>query len=164
MSAEKMIKTLQNLLLLYKSLNQIALKKTEVIKKGNADSLNVLINEEQKHITGITKWEKLLMDDAKQFLLKKGMTVETPSLSDSIMHSSIEEKQTLIDLKNDLTGQVNLLKQQNNLNQQLLEQSLQFVNMSLDMLLPAIDSFNYEPPNHLQDLSEDKRSIFDSKA
>ena len=36
------------------------------------------------------------------------------------------------------------LKKQNEFNQQLLKQSLSFVQLSLDLLSPEIDTYNYE--------------------
>ncbi|KAF0825032.1 flagellar protein FlgN [Cytobacillus firmus] len=164
MSAEQIQHQLQNLVLLYKSLNQLAQKKTEIIKKGDADALNTLMLDEQKHLKGIQTCEKQLLDEAKGFLQEQGFLEEHPSLDDCISHSVSHEKEILLNLKNELQEQVDKLKQQNDLNQQLLEQSLQFVNMSLDLLMPSIDSFNYDHPGGAQDLAEEKRSIFDSKA
>ena len=164
MSAVSVIQTLEKLLFMYKSLNQLASKKIEIIKEDNVQALNTLILEEKKHIQAIQKLEKSLMVDTKKFLESKGLASDNLTISNCIKHSSIEDKEALERIKLELEDQVSTLKQKNELNQQLLKQSLQFVNISLDMLLPAIDSFNYERPNQAQDMSEDKRSIFDSKA
>lgn len=145
-------------------MNQLAIQKTEVIKSGDFNDLNNLIIEEKKHIQAIQKIEKKLFNETEHFLKLYGITSEKLTLTDCIEISSNEEKQILIEKKSDLAELVIRLKQQNSLNQQLLEQSLQFVNISLDMLLPAIDSFNYEHPNQTTAIGEDKRSIFDSKA
>ena len=95
---------------------------------------------------------------------EKEYKTDEMTLSKCIEQTSNEEKTTLENLKIELEEGVKRLKAQNELNQQLLEQSLQFVNLSLDMLLPEIDAFNYDRPNHEQDITGEKRSIFDSKA
>lgn len=164
MSAAKVIQTLEKIIRLYKSLNGLASKKIEVIKSAAIQELNILVTEEKKHMQAIQKFEKILMEDTKVFLMGNGSMTDSLTITDCIKHVSVEDKKILERIKVELEDQVSTLKQKNDLNQQLLEQSLQFVNLSLDMLLPAIDSFNYERPNQAQDMSEDKRSIFDSKA
>lgn len=164
MSAAKVIQTLEKIIRLYKSLNGLASKKIEVIKSAAIQELNILVTEEKKHMQAIQKFEKILTEDTKVFLMGNGSMTDSLTITDCIKHASVEDKKIFERIKVELEDQVSTLKQKNDLNQQLLEQSLQFINLSLDMLLPAIDSFNYERPNQAQDMSEDKRSIFDSKA
>jgi hypothetical protein len=54
------------------------------------------------------------------------------------------------------------LKERNQLNQQLIHQSLQFVHLTLDMLAPQPASINYGPPQ--QNAAPKRPSMFDSKA
>ncbi len=54
------------------------------------------------------------------------------------------------------------LKEQNELNQQLLITSLQFVNLSLDLLRPQDRNYNYDKTN--QEPPKKMKSMFDSKA
>ena len=164
MSASRIIQTLEKLLLLYKSLYSIAVKKTEVIKKGTLQPLNTVISEEKQHLQAIQKLERNLMQEAKIFLDKKGIVTGEITISKCIEQTSNNEKTTLENQQKALEAEVNKLKKQNELNQQLLEQSLQFVNLSLDMLSPEIDAFNYDHPDQEQEIARNNRSIFDSKA
>ena len=61
----------------------------------------------------------------------------------------------------ELTKAITQLKQQEQLNQALIQQSMQFVQLSLDILNPTIQTMNYG--KNREDAGS-KRSVFDSKA
>ena len=166
MSAEQLIQTLGKILLLHKSFNQLAKQKTEFIKVGDTDALHNLLKEERKHIQAIQKFEMERLQISKAFLSKFNCTEkDNPTISDCIELANPKEKQKLTQIKADLQVQVKELADRNALNQQLLKQSIQFVKLSLDLLMPEIDTYNYERPGPGQAHQyEEGRSIFNSKA
>lgn len=164
MSADKIIQSLENLHLLHKSLYQIAKKKTDIIKSGDIDALRSLINDETKHIQAIRKFETELSRNATTFLEQNGYSKSDFKLNDCINILIEPAKTKVTQLKIALENQIKELKYQNDLNQEMLEQSLQFVNLSLDIILPDIDSFNYDRPGQNLQTGQEGRSIFDSKA
>lgn len=157
MSAQTIITVLEKLITLHKSLSQLADKKTTIIKEGNADALTALLIEEQKHVKAITQLENereqavLTFMSGKKFTLDEVIEVAEPT-----------EANTLQRLKEELLNEVMKLKQQNELNQQLLITSLQFVNLSLDLLQPYDRNYNYDKNN--QESPKKIKSMFDSKA
>lgn len=164
MSAETLIQTLEKILLLHKSLNQLAKQKTEIIKTGDTTALNNLLKEEKKHIQAIQKLEAERQQTSKIYLSNFDFNKNsTPTISDCIDFASPVEQQKLWKIKSDLQSQVQELNNRTKLNQQLLMQSLQFVNMSLDLLMPEIDTYNYDRPGQGQQY-EEGRSLFNSKA
>lgn len=164
MSAEQLIQTLGKILLLHKSFNQLAKQKTELLKVGDTDALNNLLKEERKNIQAIQKFETERQQVSKAFLSKFNCTKnDNPTISDCIQFANPVEKQKLSQIKADLQAQVKELADRNELNQQLLKQSLQFLNLSLDILIPEIDTYNYERPGQAHQY-EEGRSIFNSKA
>lgn len=163
MSAQILIEILQKTLVLHKSLNQLAKQKTEIIKKGDTVTLQSLLKDEKKHIQAIRKFEMERMKVSKDLLFKSNPAIDNPTISDCIGAVNNTEKQKLMDIKSELETQIVLLAEQNELNQLMIEQSLQFVNLSLDLLIPDIDTFNYERPGQAN-YYEDGRSIFNSKA
>jgi hypothetical protein len=57
------------------------------------------------------------------------------------------------------------LKEANGLNRELTQQALQFVSLSLDMLMPQENFSNYQRPDQHQTQTEKRRrSLFDSQA
>ncbi|MEH7342622.1 flagellar protein FlgN [Bacillus sp. JJ1532] len=164
MSAFNLIKTLEMLLKTYEKLTTAAIQKTEIIKKGDLSALQSTITEEKLFLQALQKVESNLLNETKLFLKADQSTDRNITLTECINAATEEEKQKLLGIKTALEEQISMLKEQNELNQQLIEQSLQFVNISIDMLSPEIDSYNYDRPNQGHDMEENNRSIFDSKA
>jgi len=159
------IQALNNMTKLHRSMVALAKQKTEIIKRGDINSLQNLLKEENKHIQAIQRLEMGLKNETILFLQKNRVEMEQPSLSAAIEIANELEKEALLQGKQELENEIRELSIQNQLNQQLLEQSLQFVNISLDLLQPDIDSYNYDrSENGAQENRQQSRSLFDSKA
>ncbi len=76
------------------------------------------------------------------------------------MLSNNDDQKALLAVTTELTESITKLKRLEQLNRELLEQSMQFVQMSLNMLNPTIDHMNYGDKKQ----TERKHSMFDSKA
>ncbi len=153
MSTDALVNTLSKLLVLHKSLLLLAKQKTEIIKAGDMDSLNNIIKEELKHVQAIKKIDKE----------RENITKNIPF--DDLINEITDQKykNKLEQLKNDLMAELDQLKKQNDLNHQLIEQSLQFVNISLDLLLPDTEAIDYSLNGKI-DNELTRISTFDSKA
>ncbi|RFU63951.1 flagellar protein FlgN [Peribacillus glennii] len=162
MSAEKIVASLEKLVKLHQSLNILANKKTEIVKLGDTEALNQLLVDEQKHIKAIDMTEKERQSAVTAFLQSKGQPAEPSTITRVIELSSLTEAEALNRLKDELIEEAVKLKEQNHLNQQLIYQSLQFVNITLDMLRPQNQQFNYDKPSHQK--QQGSNSMFDSRA
>lgn len=160
--AKTILESVKELTSLHEGLHAIALQKTEMIKTGDLDRLQSILKEENLYIKQIRQTEGKLVQETQTFLEKSGASTESPSLSKVI--DLVEDKTAFMTEKTKLETQIEALRQQNLLNQDLLEQSLQFVQMNLELLQPDIDSFNYNRPEVNQESPHPKRSIFDSNA
>lgn len=163
MQAQQLITTLEKLHKLHRSLYDLSLEKTEPIKKGDTEALNEFIKKEQNHISAINTLEQVRQKLAAEFLLQKGISKSSPSLSEVIAYADETEKPELQKLKQDLLDLTVKLKEQNELNQKLVYQSLQFVNMNLSMLQPQAEQTNYSRQSGNKGQATQK-SMFDSKA
>lgn len=157
MSQQPIITALEKLINLHRSLNQLAEKKTNIIKEGNTDALTALLIEEQKHVKAITQMENEREQAVLAFMSGKKATIE-----EVIKVANPTVAGILRRLKEELLIEIMKLKEQNELNQQLLITSLQFVNLSLDLLRPQDRNYNYDKNN--QEPPKNMKSMFDSKA
>ena len=164
LSAKNIITVLEQLLSLHEALLEKSKTKTEVIKVGDVEALKSITNEERKWIKMVNTAQKDLLNHAKDFLEQRSISMDTPTLQDCLPYVKAQEYQTLTTLQSQLVEKVSLLKKQNDLNQQLLKQSLSFVQLSLDLLTPDIDTYNYERPDSSQPYEQHGRSLFDSNA
>lgn len=163
MSAIAIYRSLEKLLTLHQSLNSLARKKRELITENDTDSLSKLLNDEQKHLKAVEQCDRERASAVKDFLANKNMPNESATLTELIALADESERKQLDTVKDKLLLEVKSLREENQLNQQLIYQSLQFVNVSLDMFRPAQQDFNYEKPIP-QPSKQGSRSMFDSKA
>ncbi|MCI2253006.1 flagellar protein FlgN [Domibacillus sp. PGB-M46] len=144
-----LIKTLEKQLALHKSLLSLARAKKDAIKENKMDELNRIIRDEQKHVSAVSILEKQRASQSEGTV-----TEEIPNLLK-------EEQEQAAYLRDELLGVLLELKEANDLNAALLDQSLQFVHLQLDLLAPP-DAGNYAPDGDQNEPSS--RPVFDSKA
>ncbi|WP_018665150.1 flagellar protein FlgN [Heyndrickxia acidiproducens] len=162
MSLQKLIVCLEKLVQLHSSLFTLACEKTDVIKKQDMERLQKMVNEEQAHIQAITALEKERNKCAHDFL--KTRPNESVTVSDCIAAAAAgEERSKLEALREDLLIIVDKLKKQNDLNQMLIYHSLQYINLTLDLICPKQQPATYAPPQTSR-VQAAGISRFDSKA
>ena len=166
MSIEMIIQTLDNLEKLHKSLLELAYKKTEFIKTGDMDSLDQLLKDEQAHIAAISQLEQQRQTVVTDYLRAKGIAPsDTPTVMEVMEAAESPTDQEQLKLsRNRLLLTVDQLKFQNDLNQKLTYQSLQFVNLTLDMLKPRREEINYSRNETKGNQVNKEKPYFDSQA
>ncbi|MFS0864957.1 flagellar protein FlgN [Fredinandcohnia sp. 179-A 10B2 NHS] len=160
MSAENLTSLLSKILVLHQNLYKLSEHKTDILKKGDIDALNEHMKEEQKYLLAIRQLENERIGMVEKLL---GPRVAEKTLTKCIEVVQESHKTQLTKLSEELVEIVNKLKDVNSLNQQLTHQSLQFVNMTLDMLVPQEQTVNYGKPTEAKEQKQ-SRPMFDSKA
>lgn len=152
MERAQMISVLERLYKSHEDLLALGERKTEVLKAGDMKELDVLLKEEDLQV-------KKLQNIEKERLLKfANVTLE------DVLGGAVEpEKEKLLYLQERLISIYEALKDRNQLNQQLLEQSLQYVNMSLSLIQPQNEPDLYSK-HHADEYTANSISLFDSKA
>lgn len=143
---------------LHKSLYQLSLEKTEVLKKGDIDALNLIIKNEKTHINAIQVMEK----ERKEWMSKWFPEREEMILADCLPHFDQADREKITSIQHELIVELDQLKAVNGLNRELLEQSLQYTSLNLELLLPK-ELSNYTKENDEEDPLP-HYSLFDSKA
>ncbi|MGG4264129.1 flagellar protein FlgN [Peribacillus simplex] len=161
MSARNIIELLEKLIKLHKSLNQLAIGKTAILKASDTEAITSLLIQEQKHIKAISQTDMEREGAVKEFLAVNGMVGKKASIHAVTDLTGPVETEILERLKAELIDEVAKLKERNSLNQQLIYQSLQFINVSLDMLRPQNQNLNYG--DSVKKPMKSGRAMFDSK-
>ncbi|GAB0168886.1 flagellar protein FlgN [Lysinibacillus sp. CTST325] len=166
MSTEAICSTLTMLERMHKSLLELAIKKTEIITAGNIEALDQMLKDEQAHVAAIDKLEQQRQKQVTDYLEAKGFaSTDKATVADVIEAAEQQtEKETLSAVRNRLLQIINDLKKQNDLNQKLVFQSLQFVNFTLDALQPRPEQINYSGNEVRGTNTVAKKSYFDSQA
>lgn len=166
MSIEGIYATLEKLERMHKSLLELAFKKTELIKTNNMEALNQMLKDEQAHVAAIDKLEQQRQKTVTEYLGAKGFApADIMTVADVIKVADNDaDKQKLEKIRNQLLLIIADLRKQNDLNQKLVFQSLQFVNMTLDMLRPQPEQINYSGNEVRGTNTIGKKTYFDSQA
>ncbi|WP_342508820.1 flagellar protein FlgN [Sporosarcina sp. FSL K6-2383] len=165
MSITTILTSLDNLEKLHRSLLRIAYDKTAAIKGGDMEGLDQLLKDEQSHLAGIMQMEGLRQRDVAQYLTDQGRSVPAnPTVADLLDVIPEADKQSLVEARDRLLHAIHDLKWQNDLNQKLTYQSLQFVNLSLDMARPRPESTNYSKTEISGKKASKEQVSFDSQA
>ncbi|RDY71537.1 flagellar protein FlgN [Halobacillus trueperi] len=163
MTIDPVITHMNQLQQLHESLLSLSLRKTEALKTNDVTGIQQLLIQEKKHVQAIEKIEKQRERSVIQWATEKGIPPRERTVSELIEILNGEEKEKLQNAYEALILVLADLKQQEKLNTELTQQSLQFINMSLDLLQPSIQSVNYGGKEG-NNSGTAKRSIFDSKA
>lgn len=167
MSIATIVVTLEKLEKMHKSLLELTLAKTEYIKQGDMEKLDQLIKNEQAHVAAINTLEQQRQAMVTDYLRAKGIALtDTPSVVDVINAAENSESTVdLINVRERLVALLNQLKSQNELNQKLVMNSLQFVNITLDAMRPQrTEQFNYSGAEVRGNSEVAKRSFNEFKA
>ncbi|HEX7064427.1 MAG TPA: flagellar protein FlgN [Bacillales bacterium] len=164
LSAEPLIETMEALVSVHRTLNAHAKEKTRVLKEGDIKGLEALMKKEEAAAAKLKKLEEARIQRVDEFLAEKGVIGEDVTMSQLLKFTAPEEERELLEVQNQLMDEIVQLKQQNALNQELIEQSLQFVDMSLDLFQPAKEPANYQHPDQTKSPGQRGRSLFDSQA
>lgn len=144
MSLTTIMSTLDNLEKLHRSLLRLANDKTALIKSGDMEGLDQMLKDEQAHLAAITQVDGQRQRAVAQYLTDQGQSVPAnPTIADLLNAAPEADKTSLEEARDRLLHAIHDLKWQNDLNQKLTYQSLQFVNLSLDMVRPRLESVNY---------------------
>ncbi|GAB1773530.1 hypothetical protein PMEGAPR185_45360 [Priestia megaterium] len=154
MNVQEIQTILEKQVTLHKSLSVIVKEKTNFIIKQDVKALTASLQKEQSHIAAISALETKRIEAME----KSGHAAR----SIEEVAGSFAEYSILIPFQKQLIDIIQDVKYINDLNNQLLTQSLQLIHTELDLLVPSRreDSFNYTKSNHLPLQSN---SIFNSK-
>lgn len=166
MPAANIVEAMDALVAVHRTLNEQAERKTEVLKNGDMQGLESLLKEEEATAAQLKSLEDRRERDVNEFLREKGITSDDPLTVSQIAELAPQhEKEEMYRLRDELLAEIVDLKRQNALNQSLIEQSLHFIDVSLNMARPPeLESVTYNHPNHTGNERLNRQSLFDSQA
>jgi len=163
MSIDPLLSIMDKLEKMHNSLLKLSYRKTELIKVGDMAGLDQMLKDEQAHVAAISQLEQQRQKTVTDYLRAKEIVLSGQATVADVMEVANEiEKVQLDEVRKRLLLTIETLKDQNNLNQKMIFQSLQFVNMTLDLLKPQPDQINYSKTEARG--SSIKKPHFDSQA
>lgn len=161
---EKMIKELLEILKkeldIYQELLKVSNEKTDIVKEDKTSELDQLVRQEEILIAKVVELEKKRIRILKEICVNLRLKEESISISD--LSQYVDEKQELLEMKEKITKTLKELKRANELNTKLVENSLEYINFSVNLATGADkESITYEQKG--QTNTKGHKNIFDIK-
>lgn len=166
MSVEQVIKELNSLNEIYEQLLDTAqIKKTVVINNDVAE-LTRLMTLENRLLKQIDHIEQRRAVSMSAFLKEKGIRSNLNLTITEIARLVFDpdEKKALLEIRDTLVENGRALKRENEIIQQLIEQSMQFIDFTLNILIDHEDDLIYQNPAQQSSQYPKNTHFLDTKA
>lgn len=165
MSIQPLITIIEKLLEAHETLLELSNEKIKIIVTNDIDRLNLIVNKESKLVRHIGELDQQRFQEISKYLISRGYNPNPQiTVSDLIrLIFKAEEKQALLNAHNLLMAQLENLRQVNKSNKQLIQQSLSFIDYSIDLVMgPSEEDVVYRNPS--QQKSDKRLGMFDRRA
>lgn len=166
MSLPVLFEVMEQMIVHHDALLGLSEQKVDVLVGNKVDELNRIVHKEAQLVRQLADCENRRMDAVNQFLISKGFR-PTPHITMNEVIKLIfrqEDKETAQRLQKSLLTRVDKLKLLNEKNNQLIEQSLAFIEYSLDLVIgPPEDDTIYQNPA-LRNAGQKRNGYFDTRA
>lgn len=162
---EAIVQTLDQQIEVHRRLLELTEHKRKAILGNEVERLMRMTQQESKLVRLAEQLESQRAEAVQAYMRSRNMYV-TGAITIHMLSKiavKLEEKQALSDRRSELLRLIEELKRENELNRQLIRQSLAFIDFSLDIIAgPAEQEAVYHHPQHEQHTYQ--RSYFDRKA
>ncbi|MCM3288573.1 flagellar protein FlgN [Paenibacillus sp. MER 180] len=165
MSVQRIMESLSLLNDLHKQLIDIAEEKKQVIIKNDVEGLSQLMTKESRLLKRVAEADEDRLQAAQEFILEKGIRSQLNLTVTEITRLvfNAEEREQIVSLRDNLSNTINKLKVKNDQNQDLLRQSLEFIDFSINIFMGAEDDGIYRADS-AQAYGHQRNKLFDTKA
>lgn len=168
MSLQRLCNNLREIIAINQSIYKLAAEKKDVLIRGDIDTLAKIVQQEGELIKAMSKREserqQCVQDVISVYRVESSDEIRLTDLLEHLPSSS--EKEELSHLFMELSAQLSDLQTLNELNQQMIENSLEFVNYSIELFTEMPEEQVYQKPVSRETSANpyQRRSIFDTKA
>lgn len=136
MAFRELVQTLESMQHMYEELHQLAEKKKNFIIKNEVSELTACLSQESKLLKSLAEHETKVRSAATRLQREMGLRPKLKIAISEIVKLIFNpnEKQELMKLQAGIAAAADKVRKANDHNQQLVVQSLEFVNFSLDVM------------------------------
>jgi len=161
--AEALAEVLEQEAMLYQDAADIAVKKTDIIVHGKIEELDSLVKAEQAIIMKIGRLEDEREKIVGALSDELDLDLDSVTLSDINGLLGSQSYARLGECQKSLARTLGGLKNSNDMNAQLIQNALDYVNFSVNLLTTNQDSGNMYTQDGADGVGQQRRSIFDVK-
>lgn len=161
--AEKIIEILNKEYAYYKDLLELSNKKKVIVVEGKVSELDNIVKVEQNMIFDLGQLEKLREQELQKLCGMLGVDGKV-NVSELNKHISQRSAEKLMELQKNLENTISELQNINNINGQLIQQSLDYIEYSVNMVTSTGPTNSVYSGSKGSDKGlENKKRLFDTK-
>jgi flagellar biosynthesis/type III secretory pathway chaperone len=158
---ERLIEVLEKESSLYRDILALSRHKTNTIVEGKVGQLEQLTGVEQKMLLSIGGLERQREETVNELARFLGIPADQLNISLAVQKAGEGLKERLADLRDEITMTLKELKEVNDLNSDLIEKSLEYIDFSINLIAGCPSDVTYSDK---KGRGEDKGvSFFDQK-
>ncbi|NLO25145.1 MAG: flagellar protein FlgN [Clostridiales bacterium] len=158
---ERLIEILEQESALYRDIFELSKHKTNTIVEGKVTELEQLTGVEQKMLLGIGNLEQQREEAVNQLARHLDVPADQFNISLAIKKAGEDLQDKFAGLKDEISSILKELKEVNDLNSQLIEKSLEYIDFSINLIAGDLPDITY---NAKKSGGKDKGgSFFDQK-
>jgi len=161
-SVERLITALNEEYEIYKEVLEIARKKRKIIIEGRIKELDSITSKEQAMIFSIAKLENIRESIIKD-IVKELDTDSIVNISELTQYLDEESKNDIIAIKSKFKDILKAVKDENDLNSMLIEQSLEYIEFNKNLLTTLENKGNTYGSNADEKDIKTNSNLFDVK-
>ena len=161
--AEKIIEILAKEHSYYKDLLELSNKKKSIVIEGKVAELDKIVRIEQNMIFDLGQLEKIREQELQKFCTMLKLEGRT-NVGELIKHLPEHLAEQLKTLQKELSSTITALQNANNINGELIQQSLDYIEYSVNMITSTgpVNSL-YDDLKGAKKGTENKKRLFDTK-
>lgn len=169
MTFNDLMNVLKEIYSYHREMIELATRKKEILINGEIDELSKLIGLESSWVKKIGHLEEKRMSILHAFLQENRYEVKDITMSElTEVLTSSDEKNQLLAMNQKLQSAIDEIQNLNELNTQLIEQSLQYISNSVELITGdgGKQNYTYSKPSTQQasPYSSNNKGFFDKKA
>ncbi|RKD23540.1 FlgN protein [Caminicella sporogenes DSM 14501] len=134
-SVEQLILTLNKEYDVYAEVLKLAKKKKKVIIEGKVKELDSITGKEQVMIVTLGKLEKIRESIVNNIIKEMEIKDEIENITELVEYFDDEEREKVLEIRKKLVEILDEVKKENNLNSELIKQSLEYIEFNKNLLM-----------------------------
>ncbi|WIF96128.1 flagellar protein FlgN [Caminicella sporogenes] len=162
-SVEQLILTLNKEYDVYAEVLKLAKNKKKVIIEGKVKELDSITGKEQVMIVTLGKLEKIRESIVNNIIKEMEIKDEIENITELVEYFDDEEREKVLEIRKKLVEILDEVKKENNLNSELIKQSLEYIEFNKNLLMTLNSQGSTYGANADEKDVKVKTNLFDMK-
>lgn len=147
---------------IYQDILEFSIKKKQAIIDGDVKALEKIVNKEKALAMSLIKLDNIRIRIVNEILKENGID-SVENITELSEYIDVSSKEKILNLKSKLNHVIKKVKNENNLNKDLVKQQLDYIQFNIDLMTNIdLGSNNYSKEAN-DNVKKGRKNLFDAK-